>query len=252
MTFHINRHYFTGSGRIWDRQTGLAAVVRAMAQHMAKEAVDALTVGSMTDNTGGTAQTTFMRIPMNFAPFDSSSGGGANDAETNTALAALADAHAVLAEHVELVRPTLGLEPVSLGAGHGGNIATSGTVPALTLSVADSQGTASVERKSTLAALDKVAQNQGVLAKAVNEARAAVGLPTDLGGLPFGGEPAYVLEAIGSVNAKAAEEWSIADEDVSGALEIAADNMATMAALFDEAITAAGTAGALPVVAADV
>lgn len=252
MTFHINRHYFTGSGRVFDRQNGLAAVVRAMAQHMAKDAVDALAVGAITDNTGATAQTTFMPIPTSLAPFDSGSGGGANEAETNTALGALADAHAVLAEHVELVRPKLGLGTVSLGAGHTGVVGTSGTIPVLTLSVVDSQGTASVERKSALAALHKVAQNQGVLAKAVNEARAAVGLSTDLGGLPFGGEPDYVLAAIGTVSAKAAEEYSIAEADVSGALEIAADNLATMAVLFDEAITAAGAAGALPVVAADV
>lgn len=250
MTFRINQHYFSGSGRVFDRQIGLAAILRSMAVDNAIIRLAADEPEGLTDNSTGTATLGYAAFPKTFSAFDASAGGGVQNTGFNTALGSVRNAHAVIAANIAGIRAALGLPALTVAEG---TVATADTVAAVTKTATAGQGTAAVSFASFRASVAALAANQGVLAKAVAEIRAAVGLDTSMGVLDWGGEPNYVLAAIPATAANAAAgDPSVALADGTAVLTAAANNIATFADLLDDVITKIGETNPLSVVAADV
>lgn len=253
MTHRINKHYFQGSGKIWDRQGGLAALIRGLAVDNAILAIAALTPAAYTDNSGGTAGSSLLPIPVEFDVFDATAGGGVQASGFNTALGTVRNAHAVLATYLGNIRARLGLPAIAYAEG---TIATPGTIPAVTATATAGTGTASVTRASFIAAAKVIAYNQGILAKGMSEIFAAIGEDFNMGGLNYDASRAYQFLAIPPVVANAtAGAPSVTTANGTALLVATRNNIATFAELFDDIfIDKFSDVDALPlsVVAADV
>lgn len=240
---------FSGSGKIWDKEKGLARTLRALAVDNARRVSRDANISAFTDNSTGTAGDGFVDIPSSFDTFNASSAGGVPVSGFNTALGKVRDAQLVIANQLNLYRTKLGLPVLTVA---GGTEVTPGTIPALDKTLSNASGTSAASHASFAAAVKVVKANQVKLTRAFAELETAVGLDTTPSGLRTSGISGVTLPAIPAVTAAAASPntISVANGDGIAVLVYVANNVATLAAKFATFNTSAkATSHGLAVVA---
>ncbi|MEY9560475.1 hypothetical protein [Sinorhizobium fredii] len=233
-TIRINKDYFAGSGKVWDRQVGLGAIIASLVADNARRVLADTPPAALTDNSGGAGT-----LEAGLQPFAKPAPLVAADGGLNMNFAAsvekLVNAHKVVAEALTAARAALGLPAVNLAEG---NVAAANTIPALDDTAnAAASGSAPVAHTSFMRIVAVTRRNQGKLLGAINEFRRAVG------NAPFanafgtgGGELAPTPDPVAAGADDAGVYVSVAVADATAFLVTARDNVAVIAAAWQAAI----------------
>ena len=245
MTTFVKKTQFSGLAHIFNRDsTGLASIIRGMAIDNARiKIVETSNVGAFTDNTGGTADTTapFTLVDMPIAPtgqFNATSAGGVQQAAFNTSLGKIASAQAVFAERLNLARARLGHTLVTFASG---TIAASGTLPSLDLTATTASGVSAVDYTSYVAGVTVMKANHRILVNAFTEVMGALGFDQNIAdSISVVFSQNYLLAATPTVAASASGNPSVALADGTAFLADIANNLSTMAAMWNQVMAGAG------------
>lgn len=234
----VTMKFFSGTSKVFDGT--LAALIRGLAvdnalnhlrARIAAEAFDPADL-AFTDNSTGVAGTAVADLPIPAAPHTASGSTGAQLTGLNAALAVLSNGIAVVAANANLLRAEVGLPAIV----YAGTVATPGTIPAQTKTVAGAQGTAAADFGAGFAALTAAKDRVRSLVAALDETLAAVGagpIASGLSGSYAGGDllaiPAATAAAAGGVNA-------LSKAEADAFLTAAANAVATIADLWSDAL----------------
>jgi len=248
----IKKTHFTGLSKVFDKgDEGLSALIRGLAQSVARTHID--TNLDLTDSSTGSADTDGI-IEAQSSPLTAFTKAGtdcAPKAGFDTAVGKIANAMAVLAEHVNTINTDLSLPAITDSTG--GTVGTSGTVPALdkTLTAVNSNCVDATTANATLAVIKT---NMATLYGVVDRIAVAVGtskLSSSLGELYSGG---VTLEAISSTGTSVdgTADSTLADATVDAELTAIANNIATLSWKLDQITSTTVSELAPEVVAFDI
>lgn len=237
----LSPDYFSGSGKLWDKKKGLSFVMSALARELALTAGRSVNADAMTDNSTGTAASSYAAIVVAPAKFDASSAGGAQLSGFNTSIGKVRNAIAVLAAATDGLASRIGLPAMTTSEG---TIATPGTVPALDKTVTSASGTSAISHasyvataKATLRSLAQLVRRMNGLAVATGQAKRAANLQIILGALPTTTIALAVIPA-GSAAAASPNSISVSKADADAFLLAVANVVATLTAHFNAMNTA--------------
>lgn len=237
MTVKVTKTYFSGVSRVHDAsEGGLADVVRKVMQDNARNRLQAA-IADVTDNSGGTPNYSSSVATLQAQNYSSTLVPDYETAGTDmspkagfdTAIGKIANAQAVIAEHLNQLAAPLGLPLITNSTG--GTVAALRTVPALdlTLTAVSANG---VNPDDARARLQTIAANTSKLAGMVNRIAVAVGeTKVNLDSLGYTFPGTLTLDAITSTGAAVAGSTaapSLADSVVDAELGKIADNIATL------------------------
>jgi len=220
---------------------GLYAIVKTILQELARSQVRRLGLPPLVDSSGGTAGAAIAAVTVPPVA-DTSSSGGATVASVNTAADTVMDAFAVIVTRANKARAVLGMGSAPTGPG---TVATAGTIAVVDDSVSAASGNNSASQATVALMFADLLSRQRVVVANVDEIRAAVGLDAvpitgtvqgddaDLDGL--------TMDAITNAAAVAAgtsATTGVALSAIDAQLDILSDNIALLADLLDEALTA--------------
>lgn len=246
MTVKVTANYFAGSARIHQKETGgLGDVVRRMLQSQARDKLAVAGVPDLTDNSTGAAVAsgTLADMVIPTAAYDGTSSGAAPATAFNTAAGVVENVGAVLADALNNARVRLGLPLITWTTG---TIAAANTIPAMTKALTATSGATAVDYATGVDRMTSLRKNVHTLARAMNEVLEAAGR-VKMNLAPLGGEwdysTPYALDAVADATAgtgDSAGETSISDTVMDAFLDAAADNVATMAYVWNARMTQAG------------
>jgi len=235
MVLKIGRDSFQGLSKLYGPK-GLGAIIRGLAADNAIARVSGIATNTLklTDNSTGEVGNDVYDLVLP-PSFNASVSGGASLTDLNTALTALENAHRVIGTALNVARTKLGLTIMSFDSGV---VATPLTVAALTKSVASTASVLSVQYASALVALKANKESQRRLTNVINETVAALGMETmpnrlsgDFTHSEFLVNNPTVVAATATPNT-----ISMAKAPVDLYLTVAAGNVATLAAFWNDAV----------------
>lgn len=231
MANKIKTGTYSGAGKVHDQTDGLADTVRKLAQDMARTRTNLFT--DMTNSSGGTsdspdAATTEAQAGKSVAAFTETGTASAPKAGFDTATGKIGDALAVLAEYMNRINASLGIDLIVDNSG--GTVATQGTIAALDLTLtAVSSNTLDVVTGRTV--LETIKENVARAAGFANRIAVAVGNSkitiTGLGGYDGSNTFEAVVDTGAAVDGTA--DSTIADAVIDTELTAIANNIATVA-----------------------
>lgn len=239
MTIKIGKKYFSGGanvGEVSDTK-GLAAVIRGLAIDNARAKLASSQIADFTDNSTGVAAGEVVDLVVPTVAYDATSAGGAQRADFNTIMGVIENATAVVAEHINKLRGRIGLDVMTWAAG---TVATSGTIPAMTLSVTTASGTSAVDFAEGAAAMAQAKSNLRKLVRAMNECFVACGITKIDDGLTEDFDNDYAMEDIATAAAAATGASSIAKTVADTFFDSYGDNIASLAAFWNGVMAQAG------------
>lgn len=232
----VTRDYFSGTSKLFGTG-GLGEVIRGLAVDHARIKLEIAAIGDLTDNTTGVAALSVVDQVLPTAVFDASAAGGATRTEFNTAIGKFEDAGKVLVNAFNDARARLGLPLLSAASGAE---AAADTIPAQDKSVNTTSGATSLNYTAGRTAMQKAKDNLHRLVRGLNDIRVAVGhekLATALSGsLPSD----YALVTIADAAADADGATAISKAVADTFLDSLADNLATIAASWNDAMFQTG------------
>jgi hypothetical protein len=234
----VGTAHFTGTGKVFGRDSdGLAAALRGALIDNARAKISTAAITDFTDSTTGVNATAVVDLTIPTAVFDASSSGGATRTDFNTAIGKFENAGAVMANWFNEVRARLGLPLMTWASG---TISTAGTLAAMDLSVATTSGATSLNYESGAAAMLLAKQNQRKLVRSFNQIMVALGMTpiSDAMTGPFGYD--FGLVAIADADADGDGSTAISKAVADAFLDSLADNMASLAAYWDNTMNQAG------------
>lgn len=232
----VTKDYFQGSGRIWDRQVGLAVLLRGLAIDNARLALAVASVTDFVDNSTGVAAATVVDVTPPTDVIDASASAvGSPKAGLDTALGKLDDAFAVLAENINKARTRLGLPVLT----YSGTVAVSGTVPACDKTLTAVSGASAATKDSVNTALTRARNSLASLTYAVNEVFTAIGQTVVASAIGNHGSISTDLVDIGITTASATGADAASDTVVDTALTAIVANVATLASKWNTAMSQA-------------
>lgn len=231
----IEKLTYSGAGKVFDQgDQGLASVLRKLAQDNARTRINLFT--DMTDSSTGTPvypAVLAAQSGKDVAAFTETGTASAPKAGFDTAIGKVANAMAVVAEHLNRINGSLGL-PLIVDS-TGGTVATAGTIPALDKSVTAVSSNC-LDVVTGRARLETIKVNLARLGNFANRVAVAVGndkLTSSLGNAGDGSNTLDAIAATGSaVDGTALSTVSKAVIDVE--LDTIADNIATIASFLNE------------------
>jgi hypothetical protein len=216
--------------------TGEFAALRAIAIDLARSKIGA--VPALTDNSTGVAAASIVDLAVPTAKFDATAAGGATATAFNAALTVFENVGKVLTNSFNVVRTKLGLP---LLVAQSGTEAAANTIPAMTKTVATTNGATSLDYAEGRARMEGAKRNLNDLVNGYNEIMKAVGMPTlinDLGNVDSTDDN---LEAIADAAAAVNFTSAVSKAAVDAFLTGLANNIATIATEFDVNMAAAIT-----------
>jgi hypothetical protein len=238
---------FSGNADVYKERGGLASIIQGLAVDNARILIQVAGIPDFTDNsTGVVSAAGIVDIRSPRVPTLNTANTVASLSDLNAALTKVYNAEAVLIEVANKARTVLGLP---LGVAAGGVVATSGTIPALTKSVASSTSTSAVDFASAKGAIRIAEQNLRNVVRQINEVIYAVGLPEVPEGSVGKWTPSLALTNVQAAASVVGGNSALKTE-VDAALTAMANNIATLAARWNAAMTqGVGGVGPLRVVA---
>ena len=257
MVEFVSEHSFSGGGNIsGDSGLSLAAVIRGLAQDIAKTRLNVSTVGNFTDNSGGTADSgrvlRGMVVPTE--PYDGRSSGAAPANGFNNAINGFQNAFKVMENRFKLATDRISTtRPVATQGTQG----TAGTIAALTASLSASSGNAAIDFTTGTVAMRALRKDIVIMASGLNRILVAIGsdkITSVMDDEPFPTEDtatATIANATAGTGSPRGTT-SISDTVMDAFLTSARNNVATIAATWNGAMRQTGFATAgLNVVASD-
>lgn len=235
----IEKLSFSGAGKVHDQgPDGLASVVRKMAQDMARTRINLFT--DMTDSSTGVAvfpAVLAVQAGKGVAAFTESGTASTPKAGFDTAIGKIADAMAVMAEHMNRINASLGMDLIVDNTT--GSVATQGTIPALDKSTSAAAATL-LDVVTGRLRLQTIKVNMARLFGAGNRIAVAIGDPKMTSSLGQGFDGTVVLDAIAaSGTAVDGTSLSTTQNSVTNTeLDSIANNIATMAAFLEQILGA--------------
>jgi len=212
------------------------AVLKGIAVDLARLKIENAGVGDLTDNSTGTAASSFADMVVPSAPFNAVSAGGATRTAWNTAVGKIEDAGKVLSNSFNNARVRIGRELFSAASG---TQASADTIPAQDLTVATTSGVTSLDYAEGRAAMIVAKDNISKLANGLNEILRALGAAPYTNNLT-GNMIGYALAAIPSAAASATGASAISKAAADAFLTAAADNLATIAQAWNNVMVQTG------------
>jgi len=236
---------FSGAGFIHDAgPNGLAAMVRGIAQDLARTKIEVASVPNLTDNSTGTKAATIAALVIPTAAFDGQTSGAAPGAAFNTAIGLFEDVGQVLIRSFNNVRVRLGL-PLLVAAS--GSEATADTIPAMTKTLTSTNGATAIDFTTGVAKMKEARVNLATLVHGFNEIMEALG-ETKFAGVGGGFADAAVPQTLTAITdatsgtGTPAGKTSIDDTVMDTFLTALANDIASLAAewnnkMFQAALT---------------
>jgi len=209
---------------------------KGIAIDLARGKVQDAGVPDLTDNSTGTAGSSFADLSVPSAKFDATSAGGATLTDWNTAVTKIENAGKVLVNSFNNVRARVGLPVMSAASG---TQASADTIPAQDLSVAETSGATSLAFTSGRAAMLVAKDNISKLAMALNEILRAIGHSAVTQNLT-GDMLSYSLAAIPAASADTDGSSAVSKAVADAFLLASANNLATIAAAWNAAMAQGG------------
>lgn len=225
MTIRVGSNFFSGAAQVHGKN-GLAGIVRALAQDIARSALVALNPSDLTDSSTGTNNPAGFVDAVLPARFDASSAGGVQAAALNTALGKIANAHKVILTDLAPLRAKLGLDAVTMSFG---TVGSAHTLPALDKTVTGATGSSAANFETGHSALLTTRDNHRKVLAAFAEVMVAAGKPKLP--MPFRGSMklADALTAPVTVAAGGTGNPAISKAQTDAFLLAVANNLATLA-----------------------
>ena len=251
MTIKIKSGSFSAASKLYSASPdGLAAILKGLAADNAQSRLQVAAILDWTDNTTGTFAEAFFDLNVAPAVFDATSAGGAQRAAINTAIGKIKNVEKVIVNALNLARVKIGLDSMSVGEG---TEAAASTLPAQDKTVASASGTSAVDHASWLVTAAEIKENQRLLIYGFQEVYVALGnspIPDLMTGSVVSFDQVEgELNTITAVTAASTGASSVAVANVNTFLTDLANNWATMAVAWNEAIGQAAGIQPLRVVA---
>jgi hypothetical protein len=242
----VRADQFVGSSHLFTREpNGLAAILRGMLIDSARLKVEVSGVHDFTDNSTGTPAAAYVAVPIPVTPIDGTTTGGVTIAALNASLVKIQNAGLVITNTINVASALLGL-PANVSAF--GTQATIDIIPAQDKTGTGGAGVAVATLASAAASFRIAKSNLVRLIHGSNDVLRAIGV-APLTASPFG---PHVLDltiaAIPITVIVAAGPGAVAKTDVDAFLTAYANNVATLAATWNAAMTQ-GVPGPLHAVA---
>jgi hypothetical protein len=231
----VRADQFVGSGHLFTREpNGLAAILRGMLIDSARLKVEVAGVHDYTDNSTGTPAAALVAIPIPTISIDGTTMGGVTAAALNASLVKIQNAGLVITNTINEASALLGL-PANVSVF--GTQAAADTIPALDKTGTAGAGVAVSAFASAVAAFQITTSNLVRLVQGSNEVLRAIGVaPLSL--RLFGRHALdLTLVAIPGTVIVAAGPGAVAKTDVDAFLLACANNIATLAAVWNTAMT---------------
>ena len=232
---------FTGTGKVFGRDPdALAAIIRGLAIDNARIALEKSAVPALTDNSTGTAAAALVVLPEGTSgAIDATSSGGAATSNLTTSLGKQANALQVLTQSINNARARLGLKPIVNAYG---TQASANTIPAQDTASTSASGTSAVSYASAFAAFEAMQSKLASIALYMGHVFVALGYPAPAlhqGQVapPLG----YVLGSTPALASVAAGPGALAKADADAYLAAFANNLATLAAYWNEYVIGASS-----------
>lgn len=248
-SIRVNKHYFSGLAHVQSAGTdGLAAIIRNMAIDNARNLVNGLSPGSVTDNSGGTAMASIIAngiIVPSGVSFDATSGGGVQTAAFNTSLGKLRNAEAAWVATINAIGVKLGLPALSVPEGTG----SANTIPAQDLTATTASGSSAVDYNSFVNIAGLAVANQQAIVQGANAVIKALGYNSIPGKFLNLFPNATTIKLLGNnialyalpaATSSAAGPSSVLLADGTALLAALANNFATIASFWNSALSLSG------------
>lgn len=230
----IEKLTYSGAGNVHSQgDIGLSSVIRKLAQDNARTRINLFT--DLTDNSTGVAvypAVLAAQSGKDVAAFTETGTASAPKAGFDTAIGKVANAMAVLAEHMNRINASLGL-PLIVDS-TGGTVATAGTIPALDKALTAVSSNC-LDVVTGRARLETIKTNMGRLFVFANRIAVAVGETKMTSSLGTNGDGSNTLDAIAASGSSVdgTDDSTIADSVVDAELDTIADNIATIASFLN-------------------
>ena len=235
---------FSGTGKVFSREpNALAAIIRGLAVDLARAKVEAASVHDFINNSGGTPASAIAALPLPSAAIDATTAGGAQAVALNTDLTEIQNDGLVMVNTLNEARTLLGLPALSSVSGVQ---AAADTIAALALVATAGVGAAAASFSSTVAAFKVAENNLALLVDGMNDVLIALGV-APLAATPLGQQVwGTALATIPAAVAVAVGPGAVAATAVTAFLAAYANNVATMAVMWNAAMNQGTGAGAGP------
>lgn len=221
---------------------GLGPVIRGILIDNARMKIEVTQVPDLTDNSTGVASATVSAVAMAIptAPFDATSAGGAQLTATNAAFVKIENAGRVLVNSINNARARLGMPNMAAASGVQ---AAADTIPAQDKSVATANGVSAIDYATGIAAMLQTRKNIYRLFRGMNGLFRAMGEPimshTLINAANFPSD--LNLSAITAASASATGASSISKTVMDAFLDACANNIATMALVWNRQMVQGGS-----------
>jgi hypothetical protein len=229
----ITKQMFSGEGKIFDGT--LEKIIRGIAADLALSKIEQALITDFTDNSTGTAATSFVDLVIPTAAFDATSANGASRANWNTAVTKILNGTGVIAKQMNLARVRIGLPLLSWVTA---TIASAGTIPAQDLNTSTAvSGASALDFTDGAAKMLLLKKNMRVLVIGFQELLKALGYTTlanTFAGSFSPGHPGYALVDVPAAAASATGASAISKTVADAFLQASANNMASLARAWND------------------